>query len=83
MPDPAFLNIADCARHFGVSRPMLYRLIRAGKVRAVRLGSRSMVDVTTARAHFDSLPDIRDKPARQRGAPGTCQPVRRVNGGKQ
>jgi hypothetical protein len=75
--EPEFLNITDCARCFGVSRMTMYGLIKAGEVRAVRYGCRSLVNMASARRFFNSLPSVTTaQSSRTKGAPRTMGPVK-------
>jgi hypothetical protein len=58
MADPLYLPITKAARVFGISRPNLYGLVKAGHIQAVRHGCLSMVNMDSARAYFASLPSI-------------------------
>jgi excisionase family DNA binding protein len=41
---------------FGFSRSFTYNLISEGKIRAVKVGGRTLVDVAATKAWLDSLP---------------------------
>jgi excisionase family DNA binding protein len=58
--DIEYLNIAATARKFGISRSTVYRLLRAGTIRALRHGSRSLVELRTVRDWIAGLPDVHD-----------------------
>lgn len=53
--DPINLSIIDAARALGVGRSKLYELINAGQLDTVKLGTRTLVRVTSIRAFSDSL----------------------------
>jgi excisionase family DNA binding protein len=59
--DPSRLayRIDDLAEALGVSRTKLYSEIAAGKLRAVKLGSRTLVTTRDANDYLSRLPDIR------------------------
>jgi hypothetical protein len=46
-----------CAR-WDCSRSGLYELISTGKIRAIKDGARTKVDIASGDAHFASLPDF-------------------------
>jgi len=43
-------------KHFGISRTRQYALAGAGRIRVVRMGGRSRVDVASVRRYMASLP---------------------------
>ena len=51
------LKPADAARAMGVSRATIYTLLREGKIRARKHGTRTLIDPESLRAYFASLPD--------------------------
>jgi excisionase family DNA binding protein len=54
---PIALPPAEAARLIGISKRSLYRLIADGRVVARRDGSRrTLIDVASLRAYFESLP---------------------------
>jgi excisionase family DNA binding protein len=68
-----------CARH-NVSRSVLYLLIGAGKVTAVKNGRRTLINVASLDAHFANLPpaQIKASPPIDRAAetpPSTPKPA--------
>jgi excisionase family DNA binding protein len=52
-------RIDDLAEALGVSRTKLYSEIAAGKLRAVKLGSRTLITTRDANDYLSRLPDIR------------------------
>jgi excisionase family DNA binding protein len=51
-------GIADFARAVGVSRDKIYDEIKDGKLRASKIGSRSVITAEAARAYLASLPPL-------------------------
>jgi hypothetical protein len=81
---PLYQNLTKAARYFGVSKPSMYDAIKAGHILCVRWGCRSLVNMPSAKRHFDSLPSVTEAPSsRTRGAPGTTGPVGSGNGKTQ
>jgi excisionase family DNA binding protein len=54
-----YLPIRVTANRFGVSAATIYRYISAGKIRAVRVGARQMIEVATVRQWFSDAPEVR------------------------
>jgi excisionase family DNA binding protein len=50
--------IDEFADAVGIGRSKLYAEIRAGKLKAKKLGSRTLITATEAHAYIDSLPDM-------------------------
>jgi hypothetical protein len=50
---------------FGCGRTHVYSLLGAGKIHAVKSGKKTLVEMASARAHFESLPSARIKSPRQ------------------
>jgi excisionase family DNA binding protein len=50
--------IDEFADALGIGRSKLYAEIRAGKLKAKKLGSRTLITATEAHAYIDSLPDM-------------------------
>lgn len=53
---PILLSINDTVRVVGLSRPTIYKLIRAGDLRAVKCGGRTMVPMESVRGYVAALP---------------------------
>jgi excisionase family DNA binding protein len=53
--EPVTLSIADAMKAIGIGRTKIYELIGAKKLRAVRLGGRTLVRTDSIRALVDSL----------------------------
>lgn len=53
---PIALSPHDAAAYLAVSRRTLSNLIRSGKVAARKAGTRTLVDVKSLTAYFESLP---------------------------
>ena len=60
-PEPARLayRINAFAAATGLSRSTVYAEIRAGKLRAKRRGSQTLITADAAAAYLDSLPDVK------------------------
>ena len=54
--EPIALSPRDAAAFIGVSKRTLSRLIRANKIAARKAGPRTLVDVASLKAYYDSLP---------------------------
>jgi excisionase family DNA binding protein len=50
--------IDEFADAVGIGRSKLYAEIRAGKLKAKKLGSRTLITATEAQAYLDALPDM-------------------------
>jgi excisionase family DNA binding protein len=61
------LDVNQAAAEVG-SRTTLYALIGQGKIRAVKLGSRTRIDAQSLRDFITSLPEARIAPPRKRSA---------------
>ena len=53
---PAFATLADWQRLTGISRSRTYELLAAGHLRAVKLRSRTLIDVEAGLAWMRTLP---------------------------
>lgn len=51
-----FVTVARACEMVSVSQPTIYKLIREGKIRAVKLGKATRIEAATLRRHFASLP---------------------------
>lgn len=56
---PEFAPIPTIVARFGLSRTRLYELAADGRVRFIKAGSRTLVDVASVRALLASLPPAR------------------------
>ena len=61
---PAFASIPEASELSGVSRSTFYREAGAGRIRLVKLGRSTLVDMGSLRAFMDSLPSARIAPPR-------------------
>jgi excisionase family DNA binding protein len=59
MTEAEYLNITDCARYFGVSEMTIRRYMRAGRIHAVRAGTRWMVELASVRKWLPDTPEVR------------------------
>lgn len=53
------ISVDDFLRRYGVSRTRAYHEINSGKLRARKLGRRTVIHVDDARNWADSLPSLR------------------------
>jgi excisionase family DNA binding protein len=51
-----FLSIVAFGRQYGISRSSVYELLAQNKIRAVKLGKKTLIDVAAADAMFAGLP---------------------------
>jgi excisionase family DNA binding protein len=56
---PFALGIADVSRRTGIGRTTLFNLIRDGRLRAVKVGSRTLIRADDLADFLASLPDAR------------------------
>lgn len=61
---PIAVTIAEAQRLSGFSRSGVYRELAAGSLKAVKLGSRTLVLTNSIREHLASLPAATFRPAR-------------------
>ena len=54
--EPKLLGIAAATRRYGVGRSSIYELMAQGRIRAVKFGKKTLIDVASADGLFDSLP---------------------------
>ena len=52
------INVATACARYSIGKTLLYRLLRDGHVRAVKLGARTLVDVASMDRYFAMLPEI-------------------------
>jgi len=62
IPHPARATIANWCNLSGMSRSATYEALAAGRLRAVKLGSRTLIDVAHGLAWLDSLPPATIRP---------------------
>ena len=60
---PINVSVPAAAKMLRCSRATLYNLLRGGKVRAVKLGQRTLVPVDSLHRYSQTLPDMRPTPA--------------------
>ena len=63
---PEMIPLPRAPAILGISRSGLYRLASEGRIRLLKLGSRTLVDAVSVRAYLDTLPTV--TPARREGA---------------
>lgn len=56
---PLAYPLNDFAKAIGIGRSKVYEEIRLGRLRAKKLGARTVITGTDARAYLDSLPDVK------------------------
>jgi excisionase family DNA binding protein len=64
--EPVLLSLSASAEFLGPSRYTLYRLIAAGRLKAVKHGAKTLITVASLRDYAGSLPEARigaEKPA--------------------
>lgn len=52
-PVPVTYNVDEAAQALRISRALLYQLIRSGRLRTVKIGSRRLVPVDALREYID------------------------------
>lgn len=55
---PHSLTIADTCRRYGFGKTILYELIAANKIEAVKLGARTLIIAESVERHLASLPRL-------------------------
>ncbi len=55
-PQPRARTVRDFCRAYGIGRNMAYELIKAGRIVAVKAGTRTLIDEASAIAWYESLP---------------------------
>ena len=60
--NPLYGSILEAARLAGCCRSTIYSLMGEGRIRAVKLGRRTLVDLRSVRAYLDTLPPARIAP---------------------
>lgn len=53
------LTIRRFTEVYGISRAKTYRLIEEGELRAVKVGTRTLIPANSAQAWFNGLPELR------------------------
>ena len=56
---PKLMSVPAALNRYGIGRTKLYALIGVGEIRAVKLGAKTLIDVESADAFFDALPELR------------------------
>jgi excisionase family DNA binding protein len=54
--EPYAVSVTDAAKYLSISKRALSILIVEGKISARKFGKRTLVDLASARAYFESLP---------------------------
>jgi len=55
---PEMVPLTRAPAIFGLSRSCLYRLAGEGRIRMIKIGSRTLVDASTVRAFLAALPEV-------------------------
>jgi excisionase family DNA binding protein len=55
---PEFISIDDGCRRYGISRSMIYTLIRGGQLKAAKIGRRRLLHDPSTRAYFLALAGV-------------------------
>ena len=55
--EPLAVGILEGAHIIGVKRSTMYREINAGRIKALKLGKRTVILMATLQAYLDSLPN--------------------------
>ena len=69
MPEPAVYTLPNFLRAFGIGRTKFYEEVNAGRLRARKNGTRTVVLAVDAQSWLDHLPEFRPK------KPGWRKPV--------
>ena len=56
--EPQAYSISDFCRRFGIGTTKTYEEIKAGRLRAVNAGGRTLIPAADAQAWFESLPRL-------------------------
>jgi excisionase family DNA binding protein len=62
-PAPLAYTVPDACKAAGLGRTTLYELIAAGRVRAMKAGTRTLIEAESLRSYLDSLPTLPTKAA--------------------
>jgi hypothetical protein len=69
-PPPRFMQLKQAARYLGTSRSVIYVRAGEGRLKLVRHGGRTLVDMDSANKCFDGLPEVKpSKPKKPKGDP--------------
>jgi excisionase family DNA binding protein len=63
-PLPPFVPVKEACVVGGFGRSKLYEVLGAGRVRAVKLGSKTLIDTASLLTYLDSLPAAQIRPAK-------------------
>jgi hypothetical protein len=70
--EPRYCSIADWVRLSGVSRSVTYELLGDGKIKAVKLGSKTLIDFYSGLEYLRSLPAAEITTGRRRRQNGAA-----------
>ena len=62
-PAPLAYTVSDACKPSGLGRTTLYELIAAGRVRAMKAGTRTLIEADSLRSYLASLPTLPTKAA--------------------
>jgi hypothetical protein len=63
-----FLSVKSFSDRYAVSRSFAYELISAGKLLAIKIGGKTVIDYASAETWADGLPALSGPPARLKAA---------------
>jgi excisionase family DNA binding protein len=66
-PLPPFVPVKEACVVGGFGRSKLYEVVGAGRVRAVKLGSKTLIDTASLLTYLESLPAAQIRPAKPKG----------------
>jgi excisionase family DNA binding protein len=73
---PKFMRVPVFAEYTGLSKDRVYKLAHEDKIKLVRLGASTLVNVDVSMAYLESLPDYRDATTSYWGGSQTPPPWR-------
>jgi excisionase family DNA binding protein len=62
--DPKYISIQEAIPRWGIGKTTIYELIRAGGLRAIKIGTRTLIEVRSGDDFFAALPSIGQSPRR-------------------
>ena len=62
--EPKYLTIKNFRARYGIGTTLTYEMIADGRLRAIKLGRRTLISAASARELFDSLPAASRRRAR-------------------
>ncbi len=55
---PRLISVNEFCRTFGIGRTKAYEVLKSGQLRSVKVGSRTLIDMESAHAWADDLPEL-------------------------